>query len=255
MNNKLFIDFQHALFIGHLDTIKHHKHTTGALCISLGEKLVVRKGDEEYRSKVFYIEQNTDFEMCGSSPVVIYCFELNAEHRAQIQHQLAITAPSIQHKFTNEDVFIQAAIWISQADKLTMHHVFQFRNLLGLNTMASVSVDKRIATVIETLQAKPDHKFTINELTACASLSKTRLSELFKASTGLTLRRYRIWQRLITAAALAQKGFDLTYCAQQAGFSDSAHLSNSCKKLLGLSPMELLSQPRQLYIFTAGALT
>jgi AraC-like DNA-binding protein len=255
MINKLFIDFKHALFVGHLDAIKHHKHTTGALCISLGEKLVVKKRDEEYRSRVLYIEQNTDFEMLSSSPVVIYCFELNAQQRALIGQQLGIDVTPIHHKFANEDVFVKAGQWLGESKTLNMQHVLRFLDLLGINKTEQEKADKRIDKLIETLHAAPTHKFTIDELTQHASLSKTRLSELFKSTTGLTLRRYRIWQRLIVAAELASKGYDLTYCAQQAGFSDSAHLSNSCRKLLGVSPIELLSQPRQLHIFTPTQLS
>jgi AraC-like DNA-binding protein len=193
--------------------------------------------------------------MLSSSPVVIYCFELNAQQRALIGQQLGIDVTPIHHKFANEDVFVKAGQWLGESKTLNMQHVLRFLDLLGINKTEQEKADKRIDKLIETLHAAPTHKFTIDELTQHASLSKTRLSELFKSTTGLTLRRYRIWQRLIVAAELASKGYDLTYCAQQAGFSDSAHLSNSCRKLLGVSPIELLSQPRQLHIFTPTQLS
>ena len=46
----------------------------------------------------------------------------------------------------------------------------------------------------------------------------------------------------------------LTYFALHADFTNSAHLSNSCRKLLGLSPMELLNQSKPLEIILAEGL-
>ena len=248
--NRLFIDFKHAVFVGQLGTIKHHKHTTGALCISLDKNIVIRSGAAEYRSRVFYIPQHTDIEMRCDSPIVIYCIELNKQHCHDLRVSLGIDTLPVTSQLRNAISMIDAARTLYEEPTLTPQIVTQFITRLGIDKTASSKADPRIEKVIAMLQAEPACDFRIEALTEYASMSKSRLCDLFKASTGLTIRRYRIWQRLMLAAHLVSKGHNLTDCAHHAGFSDSAHLSNSCRKLLGLSPLDLLSQPLALQIST-----
>ncbi|WP_043737283.1 MULTISPECIES: helix-turn-helix domain-containing protein [Nocardia] len=70
-------------------------------------------------------------------------------------------------------------------------------------------------------------------------LSTTRLTHLFSAQVGLPLRRYVLWSRISTAIARVAAGDDLTAAAHAAGFSDSAHLTRTCRDTFGLPPSAL----------------
>ncbi|MGV7852710.1 helix-turn-helix domain-containing protein, partial [Mycobacterium kansasii] len=61
------------------------------------------------------------------------------------------------------------------------------------------------------------------DLAARVGSSAGRLTHLFTAQTGLPMRRYVLWLRLITALRAVAAGNDLTAAAHSAGFADSAH--------------------------------
>ncbi|KAA1249354.1 AraC family transcriptional regulator [Mycobacterium simiae] len=77
------------------------------------------------------------------------------------------------------------------------------------------------------------------DLAARVGLSAGRLTHLFSAQIGLPLRRYVLWLRLIAALRAAAAGSDLTAAAHTAGFSDSAHLTRTCRAMFGLTPSTL----------------
>ncbi|MEU0539856.1 helix-turn-helix transcriptional regulator [Nocardia sp. NPDC005978] len=77
------------------------------------------------------------------------------------------------------------------------------------------------------------------DIAARAGLSTSRLTHLFSAQVGLPLRRYALWLRLTLAIAEVAAGRDLTTAAHAAGFSDSAHLTRTCRENFGLAPSAL----------------
>lgn len=79
------------------------------------------------------------------------------------------------------------------------------------------------------------------EVAAVIGLSTSRLTHLFTAEIGLPLRRYVLWLRLMIAFRAVADGADLTSAAHGAGFTDSAHLTRTCKAMFGLAPSVMRS--------------
>ncbi|WP_406278079.1 helix-turn-helix transcriptional regulator [Nocardia sp. NBC_00881] len=71
-------------------------------------------------------------------------------------------------------------------------------------------------------------------------VSATRLTQLFIEQVGLPLRRYILWLRLHIARTRAMAGDDLAAAAHPAGFSDTAHLTRTCRRTFGLPPSALI---------------
>ncbi|MBU0926562.1 MAG: AraC family transcriptional regulator [Spirochaetes bacterium] len=69
-----------------------------------------------------------------------------------------------------------------------------------------------------------------------AGLSLTRLQHVFKKDMGISMKRYMLWRRLLSGLENLHEGAELVDAALEAGFSDSAHFSRTCKAMLGLSP-------------------
>jgi len=67
------------------------------------------------------------------------------------------------------------------------------------------------------------------------ALSESRFLHLFKQEMNIAWRPYLLWRRLLCAANAMVKGRNATEAAHIAGFSDSAHLSRTFKKMFGLS--------------------
>lgn len=75
---------------------------------------------------------------------------------------------------------------------------------------------------------------------ACAvGLSPSRLSHVFALDTGIPLRRYVLWRRLIRAANELGSGASLTHAAQAGGFTDSAHMNHAFRRMFGLAPSDV----------------
>ncbi|MBI2379495.1 MAG: helix-turn-helix domain-containing protein [Gammaproteobacteria bacterium] len=81
-------------------------------------------------------------------------------------------------------------------------------------------------------------------LAAQAALSPDRFSHWFAEQTGLALRSYSKWLRLLAALEHVAAGERLTEAAHAAGFSDSAHLSRTFRALFGLDPSSALAEVR-----------
>jgi AraC family transcriptional regulator len=70
-------------------------------------------------------------------------------------------------------------------------------------------------------------------------LSTSRFTHLFRQQTGLSLTRYLLWTRLLTAVAVIAQGANTTAAAHQAGFADLAHMSRTFRQTFGVMPSEL----------------
>ena len=90
------------------------------------------------------------------------------------------------------------------------------------------------------MRDQPHRSHSMAELGECAGLSASRFLHLFKAETGVPLRRYRLWNRMGAAVAAFREGKSLTEAAHAAGFASSAHFSTAFRDMFGMMPSELL---------------
>lgn len=81
---------------------------------------------------------------------------------------------------------------------------------------------------------------TLGELARRVAMSPSRLSHLFAAEVGLPYASWRRWTRLHRAIDQVRAGRSLTEAAHAAGFSDSAHLTRTCRDLFGITPTDAL---------------
>jgi AraC family transcriptional regulator len=100
-------------------------------------------------------------------------------------------------------------------------------------------LDSRVASAVELLRCAPDRRLPLAELAAAVGLSPSRFAHLFRAHTGLPVRRYLLWLRLGDALQQLTQGVSLTTAAHAAGFADSAHFSRTFRAMLGITPSAL----------------
>jgi AraC-like DNA-binding protein len=117
-----------------------------------------------------------------------------------------------------------------------------FGELLGISSRAKS--DARIVEAIRRMRDEPGGPHRLSELGKRAGLSPSRFLHLFKAETGVPLRRYRIWNRIGAASRAIAEGRSLTEAAHGAGFSSSAHFSTAFRDMFGMMPSELFSALR-----------
>ena len=101
--------------------------------------------------------------------------------------------------------------------------------------------DARIARVVREIERRPDAFGRLQDAAALACLSPSRFRARFDAEVGLPFRRYRLWRRMAAVMRTIAAGGSLTEAAHAAGFSSSAHLSATFKRMFGLTASDLLA--------------
>jgi len=101
-------------------------------------------------------------------------------------------------------------------------------------------IHPRVKKVLRLLRAGSVEEATsLEALAAEVGLSSGRLMHVFTESIGTPLRPYLAWLKLQRAAGAIVAGMPLAEAAHAAGFSDSAHMSRTFRRMFGVKPSEL----------------
>jgi AraC-like DNA-binding protein len=109
----------------------------------------------------------------------------------------------------------------------------------------------RIREIMKILRCLPEKKISAEELARRIGLSESRMAHVFKEGTGIPLRPFLLWLRLIEAVKYIFQGMTFTDAAYEAGFADSAHLSRTYKSMTGLNLSDLLRRSPSIRIITS----
>lgn len=125
-----------------------------------------------------------------------------------------------------------------------------YASLAPANSGATEAFDRRVKLIIgyieETLE---ERRVTTSELASTVSLSVSRVEHLFKEQVGIPINQYLLWRRLHRALKMFPVGKTLTEVAYEAGFADSAHLSRTFRRMLGIPPSTIT---RNIDLFRTG---
>ncbi|MFQ6330742.1 helix-turn-helix domain-containing protein [Nocardia sp. CWNU-33] len=97
-----------------------------------------------------------------------------------------------------------------------------------------------VAEALRVAATTPGGPPSLGALATAVAMSPSRLSHLFAAEVGLPYAAWRRWTRLQLAVNSVRAGGSLTDAAHAAGFTDSAHLTKTCRDLFGITPTEAL---------------
>lgn len=121
--------------------------------------------------------------------------------------------------------------------------------LIRLGWRAERPLDGRIRRARRLLRQAPGHALSRDALAAATRLSPSRLSHLFRAETGTSLRHFALWLRAHDALGHLLAGVPIARAAQLAHFSDHAHLTRSMGQLFGQPPSYVTRpQTRSIYV-------
>lgn len=98
-------------------------------------------------------------------------------------------------------------------------------------------VDRVLKHLRESLAVSDD--VSLDSLARISGLSRSRFMHVFTEAVGVPIRPYVLWLRLQRGACDLIGGASVTMAAQNAGFSDAAHMTRTFRRMLGLTPTEL----------------
>jgi AraC-like DNA-binding protein len=117
-----------------------------------------------------------------------------------------------------------------------VHAARRIVQALAQNTEPAEISDARILRAVEFINTHLATPLTLEQVAAVAFLSPSRFSHLFADEIGIGLRPYILWRRMVRVWEHTMAGESLSTAAHAAGFADSAHLSRTCRRMMGVPP-------------------
>lgn len=232
--NILCIRKHSAIYIGELGPTHVHRHGAPVLLIGLSGRIRIEAEgglSVDCRSALIDAEVAHRLDPQGERLATIY-LEIDAPETQMLRatylkgrpYAFDITVPSL----------------IGRGNESLIHNL-ELDRLLGAHlTPRDFQLDPRIVRCLEWLNAPQHFSARQSEAANSVHLSTSRLNHLFKQSTGVSYRRYRMWSQLAYFMRNVKQTGSLTQSALNSGFSDAAHLSNSYQKMFGITPSALI---------------
>ena len=233
-----------VLYLGPAFGLTPHRNATAVLAVALDGTLEVAEHpadpDGVYRSvRSVLIPPNMlhHLRIVGGRMAFLYVDPLSRD-LAALQARMQDVAPRAAFDLIGEAAVIEVLTGLAEGRIADGDGRKSLTALLGVGTRADP--DLRILSALRRMRDQPHRSHAMAELGACAGLSASRFLHLFKAETGVPLRRYRLWNRMGAAVAAVRDGQSLTEAAHAAGFASSAHFSTAFRDMFGMMPSELL---------------
>jgi AraC-like DNA-binding protein len=96
--------------------------------------------------------------------------------------------------------------------------------------------DERIMRAVKYVNEHLSASITLKQVASVACLSPSRFRHLFAEQTGMGLRQYVLWRRFVSVWEHRMNGASLSTAAHAAGFADSAHLTRTSRRMIGIPP-------------------
>lgn len=243
----LYLSTGLVLLLGRNIRCTPHRHFTASLTVSLDEPLYFRTSphEEPRHTLGFVARSNALFELDTANALV-----MNLQLDPEKSDAMALDAIDFGE---DEVVEIPEAILTPLRAKLraltqgprVYGHALKSAALTSLHPepLRRRTFDPRIARVLSRLKRSFPEAPSSGQLAREVGLSEGRLLHLFAEHVGVPLRRYVLSLRLRRMLFFMAMGQTLTDAAQEAGFSDSAHLARVYRDMYGLPPSKILRSP------------
>jgi AraC-like DNA-binding protein len=233
-----------VLYLGPAFGLTPHRNATAVLAVALDGRLEVAADpadpDGVYRTaRSVLIPPNTlhYLRIADGRMAFLYVDPLSRD-LVVLNARMQDAAPRAAFDLIGEAAVIEVLAGIADGRIADGDGRKTLTELLGIGSRADP--DARILSALRRMRDQPHRTHSMAELGECAGLSASRFLHLFKAQTGVPLRRYRMWNRMGAAVAAFRDGKSLTEAAHAAGFASSAHFSTAFRDMFGMMPSELL---------------
>jgi AraC-like DNA-binding protein len=196
-------------------------------CIIFGRGASVCVGNEQ---------QQTQGRIVCIKPDILHYVEI-PEGGAEIVYldglMLAASFRDFQ-ELDEEFCFLPNAMATKNLDKVS-----QLRDRLDRRNFP---VDPAIMQIVQSLYEAPIDRMTQHELSELLGLERTQALRHFKANTGQTFRKFKIWTSAVSTAQNAFNGLGIGSSGIDSGFSDAAHVARTSRTLFGMTPTDALAK-------------
>ena len=257
----IYLSNRRTMYIGRLKRLIDHSNGLTALIISLDEELALIdcNGVQQGVSKSFLIPAGAHVTLDTRDSIIVWCFldtigqdlatlipnmasSMRIDDRSDCFSGIAGEAQLIHQALSLFKNRVSAEVAFSMLDKWVG---FEASVTVGIETSGTSGAqfvpDKRVEMAISLIKKNYSENVSIDEIARAVELSVPRLIQLFKQSTGIPIRRFRLCHRIYVTLIKLSEGMMLTEAVLDAGFSDYAHFSRIFKELSSVKPSKILS--------------
>lgn len=227
-------------FAPSLGTSNHRSHAV-KLRVALESELTIREpGGWTVRAPVLLSPSDMPSLVTSRSPVVTLVLDPEENRDAgRVARAIGRTSP----------VDPAVARRLCEAVRSARHHLESKEHLVGLGdelhaiafprSLQPARFDRRVERALEYFRANLDES---DEAATGLPLNITaqHFRSLFLRDVGISPRAWLLWNRLVHCLRIAVSGVSLSMAAALAGFSDHAHFSRTCRRLIGYTPSDIL---------------
>lgn len=221
-----------GMFRGVAGDNSEHVHCAHQIAIGLQGDVEIYLAQRRVRARGLAIPARMPHCLVPADVLLIYLDPLTVEGRSLVPER------------TGMERVLPSSLCDQLLDACHSPETLRHTLLEALGLPARSDLDQRLVKVISTLETSLTGG-TVVERRALASevgLSPSRFSHWFVDQTGMPLRIYRKWLRLVVALHRAARSANFTEAAHAAGFSDSAHFSRTFRQTFGVNPLAALSR-------------
>lgn len=232
---ELGIDVGFAFFIGQTGDNQSHAHWAHQCIVRLDQPLSLFSAGAHFQDDAIFVPAGVEHRLIAPRHLSLFFDPTTRLAKALCEHlNKPLSVQTLPQKIA--DFFRAALTQANSSQDLHQHCLSYFKH----HRMASTS-DPRLAIILQRIHQEIGAENTKrSELAQQIALSDSRFSHWFHEQTGMPLRSYRKWLRLILAFKAILNGSSAIDAAHLAGFSDQAHFSRTFMAMFGVSPHSLL---------------
>jgi len=249
-SSKLYLWEKRTLYLGVINEPIHFVQPASSIAFSLDEPIKLTWNNKQIETRSFLLPPGQVITgNTGNSPVAICMLDPLGYDYTAMSGLMKRTNQPVKYEIENENGYIKEFTKLYN-NELSVTEVYTKLNaLLVCNTKVEHTIDPRILRVIELIHEHVEDNISIDCFANEVGVSSSRLFQLFKEQVGAPIRRYRLWHRLFCATREIARTNNLAAGAHTAGFSDAAHFHRTFKRMIGMTPTDLFSQPNGLRIY------
>ena len=229
-----------ALFIGPTFGLSPHRNAVAVVAVGLQAPFELSWNERDYRRcRSVLIPPNTlqHFRETSGAMAFLYVDAVSNDY-AQLC-ALAATKGERSHLDLQCEPLLLACL-----NRLRIGGAAAWRDVRAeleelLKGGTAQTPDARILRAMQIIHEDPATRLPLATLARHADLSPSRFNALFRQTTGVPVRRYKLWVAMGAAVRSMQRGANLTDASMDAGFSSPAHFSSAYRQMFGMEPSRL----------------
>ena len=225
-----------SAFRGDSGDNREHYHWAHQFSIGLSQPVRIIVGDHKYEARALFVRAGTKHQLLGGKSLSIFLDPTSQESKAVCQSIGEIT-----------DIIEPPKAIIDTIERAFHEGCSVSEGLACLRVRLKVEeqpTNTKLKAVLRLLEASLDSQQPVSrrKLADLIGVSESRFSHWFRDQTGMPLRSYKKWLRLIRGIEKVLQGHSLTDAAYDVDFADQAHFTRTFIQMFGVKPSVAFAQ-------------